>query len=205
MKTFIPSLLATSFLLAGCQSVTVGYIYTVADIEEHFPNGYDYYPDKLSYSDTILNVYRNGNQGETIEIICHFPPEVQLENNLSTPTLNEMRIPAKVRRVRDLFEQSEDLAYETMLEEDPDFTRTVQSLNNYDGDDINVRWNLRNNFKHTALTTLYTDYATYSSLEYTGPMESIPPLTGIRKIKLVGEGDRDSYSGARNYYCEKIE
>lgn len=194
-------------LLLGACNAESG-VYSVRAIQNHYPHGNE-------NSETTLIVYESGESGHTKEILCMFPPDFQLDGNLSTPKLDEMKIPPKIQVARKLFfgacNEDYSCTYNGLTEEEPDLLRArsliEQKALDEDNDDtaFMIYRGSDESQRHDFLDkwSLQLVYRDFDDSFYNGEETSAPELTGVNKVRVVGVGKE--YATSTGYLCEKVE
>ncbi len=205
---FLP--LALCLIFVSCSLDGTTGTFTVRTISSHYPHGDE-------NSETTLIVYENGESGHTKEVLCMFPPDFQLDGNLTTMKLDEMGIPPLIKRGREVFKKcGEDYTctYKTLEKENPKIAEaTVWLKANLEDENNDETFALyyRNQAlfgKEQAVLQKGVIELLYRGIEdavYNGETVPVPELTGIKKVRVGKAAKEYSYSGTIGYLCEKVE
>ncbi len=167
--------------------------YTVRKIVSH-------YPHTDTNSETTLIVYENGSTGHTKEILCLFPPDFQLDDNLSTPKLEEMAIPLNARKVIALRKsgKSDDAIFQMMYEQDAKFQAGVDRVR---AANPNMTEFEKLKFPE-AMLNIYAGLDNYGNLKEDAKVPT-PSLTGIETVRVLRQEQEYAF-GETGYLCKKV-
>lgn len=185
-------------------------VFTVRKITSH-------YPHRDTNSETTLIVYENGDTGHTKEVLCLFPPDFQLDGDLSTPKLDEMEIPVSIRQARDLFfgrcNENHSCVYQAMASENPTQLLRARTIvqQKVEESNNNETWALAYQLSDEAQQSDFLDkwslqlvYKGFDDTVYSEEKAVVPELSGVTKVR-VGEAAQEYMYGKTGYLCDKVE